>query len=213
MFDIANNLYNVFLTSGKEATVGLGTKIGEILNDPKMSPENAQIFADALNSIDWTNMDDVEGLSELLNDMGFEGEIADIEEFEDQIKEAAKALKQINFDTLKEEIKSTQELVKDIEERENHERTFTQEERDLMVAANESLASDFVMTGIDEFVYVGDSMGSLIEALNSNTAALLGKYGEQVTHDAEMSRKWQEIAESDRHWFLDDGTTDYGTDY
>jgi C4-type Zn-finger protein len=73
--------------------------------------------------------------------MGFEGEIADIEGFEDQIKEAAKALKQINFDTLKEEMKSTQELVKDIEGREDTERKFTEEEMNKMVKANPELAS------------------------------------------------------------------------
>jgi hypothetical protein len=34
------------------------------------------------------------------------------------------------------------------------------------------------MTGIDEFVYVGDSMESLIDALNDNTQAQLKEYAD-----------------------------------
>jgi hypothetical protein len=34
------------------------------------------------------------------------------------------------------------------------------------------------MTGIDEFTYVGDSISNLILALNNNTSALLGQYGD-----------------------------------
>ena len=209
MFGMAQNLYDVFLVSGEQATVGLGQRIDSILGE--LSPENAQIFADALNSIDWTNVDDIEGLSELLNDMGFEGEVADIEGFEDQIKEAAKALKQINFDTLKEEIKSTQELVKDIEGREDTERKFTEEEMNKMVKANPELANQFVMTGIDEFVYVGDSMESLIDALNDNTQAQLKEYADQVREAAGKSQKWEDLVQNGRTWTINNEAV--GNDY
>lgn len=199
LFNLAQNLYDVFLTSGKDATVGLGQEIDSILGE--LSPENAQIFADALNSIDWTNMDDVEGLNELLNDMGFEGEIADIEGFEDRIKEAAKALKQINFDALKEEIKSTQEIIKDIEGREDTERKFTEEQMNNIIKKKPELASQFVMTGIDEFVYVGDSMESLIDALNDNTQAQLKEYADQVREAADKSQVWADFENSDRSYY------------
>ena len=211
--NLVNEIYGVFLTSGGAVATDLSNLLSTIMTEEITDPEQAQLFADALGMIDWSDTDSIEGLSDILLQLGFDSDAAgvDIEVLEQQIISAARATKKFDLEALKEEIKSAQDLVDDLQDRENHERTFTQEERDLMVAANEGLASDFVMTGIDEFVYVGDSMGSLIEALNSNTAALLGKYGEQVTHDAEMSRKWQEIADSDRHWWK--GKEDYGTEY
>jgi len=89
--------------------------------------------------IDWTNIEDVESLNQLIQDMDFKGEITNIEEFEDKIKEAAKAIKKFNLDAIKEQVKSIEDLTKDLEDREDTERTFTKEERDLMIGADPSL--------------------------------------------------------------------------
>ena len=205
---IVNELYDVFLTSGKQVTQNLGSSLNTILSGIK-DPEQAQIFADALEMIDWSDKDQVEGFSETLLDLGFDAAKAgmdvstfdeDINSLEQEIITAAKSTKTFNLDNLREEIKSTEDLVKDLKSREDTERTFTKEERDLMVGADASLAGQFIATGIDEFVYVGDSIGTLITALDANTAALLSEYGEKVTHNAEMSDKWQNLADNGAMW-------------
>ena len=205
---IVNELYDVFLTSGKQVTQNLGSSLNTILSGIE-DPEQAQIFADALEMIDWSDKDQVEGFSETLLDLGFDAAKAgmdvstfdeDINSLEQEIITAAKSTKTFNLDNLREEIKSTEDLVKDLKSREDTERTFTKEERDLMVGADVSLTGQFIATGIDEFVYVGNSIETLITALNANTTALLSEYGEQVTHNAEMSDKWQNLADNGAMW-------------
>ena len=196
---MVDNLYEVFLTSGPKAAQGLAKSIEETLNGIE-DPEQAQIFADALNAIDWQNLDSVEELETVLVGMDFDYAIDGLDELKQEIITAAKATKTFNLDAIKEQVKSVEELVADIEDREDTERTFTKEERDLMVGADASLAGQFIATGIDEFVYVGDSIGTLITALDANTAALLSKYGEQVIHNAEMSDKWQNLADNGAMW-------------
>ena len=186
---IVDNLYDVFLKSGPEAAKGLASSIEATLNTIE-DPEQAQIFADALNTIDWQNLNDVEELETILTGMDFDYAIDGLDELKQEIITAAKATKTFNLDAIKEQVKSIEGLVEDIEDREDTERKFTQEEYDAITKANPELASQFVATGLDEFVYVGDSMQSLIEALNQNTAALIGDYGEQVRNNAVMSEKW-----------------------
>lgn len=186
---ITDNLYDVFLASGPDAAQALAGSIEETLNTIE-DPEQAQIFADALNAIDWQNLDDVEELDAILAGMDFNYAIDGLDELKQEIITTTKATKTFNLDAIKEQVKSIEDLVKDIEDREDTERKFTQEEYDTIIKANPELASQFVATGLDEFAYVGDSMQSLIEALNQNTAALLGDYGKQVRGNAAMSEKW-----------------------
>ena len=204
---IADNIYSVFLSSGKDMALGLTNQINGYMQS--MSPEQAQKFAEGLNMIDWSNINSVEELDKILIELGFDAELAgiNVESLENEIASAAKAAKKFNLDTLKEEIKSNDSLIDNLKNREDGDRTFSKEERDLMVQSDESLKDDFVMTGIDEFIYVGDSIQSLILALSANTAALLGQYGEQVAYDAEQSRKWQAIVDKGETWTS--GSTEY----
>jgi hypothetical protein len=134
-----------------------------------------------------------------LTDLGFDVDslTIPIEDLENMIKEAAKSAKKFNLDTLKEEIKATSDLIEDLKDREDTERKFTKEEKERITKVDESLEGQFVATGIDEFVYIGDSIDGLVTALNNNTAALLAEYGEQVKYNADMSRGWEVLKETE----------------
>ena len=186
---ITDSLYDVFLASGPDVAQALAGSIEETLSTIE-NPEQVQIFADALNAIDWQNLDSVEELETVLEGMDFDYAVDGLDELKQEIITAAKATKTFNLDAIKEQVKSIEDLIEDVEDREDTERKFTQEEYDTITKASPELASQFVATGLDEFVYVGDSMQSLIEALNQNTAALLGDYGEQVRANAAISEKW-----------------------
>jgi hypothetical protein len=79
--------------------------------------------------IDWGNTDSIEQLDEILMELGFDADLVgiNIEDLENQIASAAKATKIFNLDKLKEEIKSTEDLLDDIKDREYTERSFTKE--------------------------------------------------------------------------------------
>jgi hypothetical protein len=56
-----------------------------------------------------------------------------------------------------------------------------------LLKANPDMANDFVMTGIDEWTYVGDSMGTLEEAVREATKTLWETYSEQTREAGEKS--------------------------
>ena len=199
---IVDQLYNVFLTSGKSASDNLGGYLQEAFNKIE-DPEQAQLFANALNTIDWKNIDSVEKLNEYLIDFGFDATAAgiDVEDLEEKIKDFAKATKNINLESLKAEIKSLDELAEGLADREETERVFSDEEKKALLKANPDMANDFVMTGIDEWTYVGDSMGTLEEAVREATKTLWETYSEQTREAGEKSQKWEDLARS--------GTGDY----
>ena len=203
LFDIAQNLYDVLLTSGKNASIGLGEQISEVLSNPNLEPEQAQKFAEALDLITWTDTESIEGLSDILIQLGFDSKAVglDIEKLENDIKAAAKATQLFDLEKMREEVKATEDLIKDLEGREDTERVFNKEARDKIVSADPSLADKFVATGIDEFVYVGNSIADLIVALNSNTSALLGEYSGQVSDNAATSQKWQDFYDKSPNYY------------
>jgi hypothetical protein len=177
MKNVINQLYDVFLTSGKDASDEMGAKLKDAFNKIT-DPEQAQKFADALGTIDWKNIDSVEQLNEILVETGFDATAAgiDIETLENDIKELAKASKKVGLDSLKQQIKSLDELAKNLTEREDTDRVFSDEERKALIQANRDMTDDFIMTGIDEWTYVGDSMGTLEGAVREATRALWETY-------------------------------------
>jgi hypothetical protein len=142
--------------------------------------------------IDWKNIDSIEKLNEYLVDFGFDATAAgiDVEDLEEKIKDFAKATKNINLESLKAEIKSLDELAEDLADREETERVFSDEEKKALLKANPDMANDFVMTGIDEWTYIGDSMGTLEEAVREATKALWETYSEQTREAGEKSQSW-----------------------
>ena len=195
-YDLADNLYNVFIASGQKKTTELSSMLESIFGKIK-DPEQAQIFADAINSINWKDVDSVKSLSDLLEGMGFNVPIGDIENLEDEIISAAKATKNFSLEEVRNELKSLGDLKKDLEGREDTDRTFTQDQRDAYVGMNADLAEDFVMAGPDEWVYIGDSLTSLEAAIRENTNAVLGENTEILQGKAETSQKWMDLMGSE----------------
>ena len=210
---ITEQLYEVFLFSGRKASNAMANMLSDGF-DKIEGQDQQRIFAEALEMIDWSSIDSVNDLSEILLDLGFDADAAgiDIGLLEEEIKLAAKASRTFNLEKIREEIKSADELVKDLRGREETERTITAEQKDLILTADPSLEDKFVASGIDEFVYVGDSISDLIVALNNNTAAQLGDYGAQLENENAKAERWQEIYESGRVWQYEDGRR-VGTDY
>ena len=191
--NVSDLLYEAVVQSGLDK----GKELADNLKKGLEEEGEGKKLAEALGMIDSDNIDSIENLSEILTELDYNGKLSaeQITLLEQQIIEATKAVHKFNLDSLKEEIKNIQDLTDDISKREDTERTFTEEERNIITQADSSLESQFVMTGIDEFVYIGDSMQGLIAALNQNTAALLGKTGEQLKNAAIESEKWAALTD------------------
>ena len=206
-------LYQTYMNSGVEAVNGLFDMVNNILSS-EVAPDMKEQFMSAINAIDPENLDSIEGTREVLESMGIALDDITFDNLVNEIALANNAVKTFDLEKIKDELNSLKDLRLDIEDREENERTFTEEEYKMLIEANPNLAGDFVFTDIDEFTYVGDSMVDLIAALNDNTAALLGEYGYSVTDKADKSRDWEKQAREDalagRTWSgggLEEGTT------
>jgi hypothetical protein len=163
-----------------------------------MEPETAQKFAQAIGDLHWTNIKDVENLSNDLEDLGIasllgEGEIDALEQ---NIISLAKAARAFNADELEEAFGKSRSLAEEIRGREDSERTFTEEQMKQLIESGGAKAGEFVWTGEDEFTYIGGSMDTLTAALDANTAALLKETVDAANREAWTAEKWQEAVQS-----------------
>ena len=166
--------------------------------------ELQQQLTGVLNTMDWTSIASIEQLDEKLAELGWTSEDLSkygITELQKELEEFAKQSKYFTLDELKNQIKSTEELIKNLEGREYTDRAFEKEDYEKIINLNPEMKSQFVMTGIDEFTYIGDSMQTLVEALQDNTAAELQSYGEQIKERGETSQKWLDL-EKRGNWNL-----------
>lgn len=185
----AEKLQTMYLDQGSfDGAKKMADKVADVEN-----PKLQQQLTDVLNTMDWTSITSIEQLDEKLAELGWTSEDLSkygITELQKELEEFAKQSKYFTLDELKNQIKSTEELIKDIEGREYTERAFEKEDYEKIINLKPEMKSQFVMTGIDEFTYIGDSMQTLVEALQDNTAAELQSYGEQIKERGETSQKW-----------------------
>lgn len=167
-----DNLQIAMMGSGIEGATQLGQAIKE--EYAKLSPELSEQFLAAINAIDWKNIDSIEGFSDVLSELGIDTESAgiDVEALEERIKEIAKATRELSFENLKDELKGLEDLADDIKDRESTAREFTEEQMNSLIKAGAN-RDDFIMSGIDEYTYVGDSLISLLEAIEGYTSSIL----------------------------------------
>ena len=167
-----DNLQIAMMGSGVEGATQLGQAIKE--EYAKLSPELGEQFLAAINALDWKNIDSIEGFNEVLNELGIdvEGAGIDVEALEDKIKEAAKATRELSFENLKDELKGLEDLADDIKDRESTAREFTEEQMNSLIKAGAN-RDDFIMSGIDEYTYIGDSLISLLESIEGYTSSIL----------------------------------------
>ncbi len=167
-----DNLQIAMMGSGVEGATQLGQAIKE--EYAKLSPELGEQFLAAINAIDWKNIDSIEGFSDVLSELGIDTESAgiDVEALEDRIKEVAKATRELSFENLKDELKGLEDLADDIKDRESTAREFTEEQMNSLIKAGAN-RDDFIMSGIDEYTYVGDNLISLLEAIEGYTSSIL----------------------------------------
>jgi hypothetical protein len=147
--------------------------------------------------IDLKNIDSIEKLSDYLIELNYAGNLDSIDYLEEEIIKLTKASKNFTLEGIREEIKTTQELIDEIEGREEYERTYTEKQRDDLIKTGRVKTSDFVMTGIDEFTYIGETNEDLTAALKENTTALLRETGKQLKKKAEKSDTWNNLQNED----------------
>jgi hypothetical protein len=112
-----------------------------------------------------------EGLRFALEEMGYSLPTDKLNTFIATGIEASGAIEKINLATFAEDVHQAYQLLDKIKE---GGRTYSQEDYQKLVLADPSLEKSFVQVG-DQFIYVGNSIKDLKEAVEANTTALVGE--------------------------------------
>ena len=169
---LAENLYNVVITQGKDAATKLYNSINTITKD--MGSEEAEKFVGALNAIDWESTASIESFKQLLIEFGISIPEEEVEDFIENMKDTTKAIDELTFDQLQEKLLGLKDVIDNVTSKiEDDIATFTQEEMDSILATGAADRDDFIFSDIDEYTFIGDTE-SLLASINSNVAKILG---------------------------------------
>ena len=169
---LAENLYNVVITQGKDAATKLYNSINTITED--MGSEEAEKFVGALNLIDWESEASIESFKQLLIEFGISIPEEEVEDFIENMKDTTKAIDELTFDQLQEKLLGLKDVINNVTSKiEDDIATFTQEEMDSILATGAADRDDFIFSDIDEYTFIGDTE-SLLTSINDNVAEILG---------------------------------------
>ena len=169
---LAENLYNVVITQGKDAATKLYNSINTITKD--MGSEEAEKFVGALNKIDWESAASIESFKQLLIEFGISIPEEEVEDFIENMKDTTKAIDELTFDQLQEKLLGLKDVIDNVTSKiEDDIATFTQEEMDSILATGAADRDDFIFSDIDEYTFIGDTE-SLLTSINDNVAEILG---------------------------------------
>lgn len=169
---LAQNLYNIVITQGKDAATKLYNSINTITKD--MGSEEAEKFIGALNKIDWESASSIESFKQLLIEFGISIPEEEVEDFIENMKDTTRAIDELTFDQLQEKLLSLKDVIDNVTSKiEDDIATFTQEEMDSILATGAADRDDFIFSNIDEYTFIGDTE-SLLTSINDNVAEILG---------------------------------------
>lgn len=189
-----NNILSQIAATGGNADQ-LKDKFDEIFNQVK-TPEDLEKVVTLLNGTDWTATSSIEDTVKSLKDMG----ITCDDDLTPSLIEAAKASKNIDVNKLKESTKALLDFIKELEDREDTERGFSEEEyKELEPYLTDKIKADFVFDG-SEYVYIGDSLQDLKTALEENTKAKLEESKATLSEQVERGEKWEDKVKADSNF-------------
>lgn len=196
------------LNIGLEFTAKQASSIGKILTQIELSggnakkletefsnlfsqiktPEELENIISLLSGTDWTSSSSIEQLVFSLEDVGVKCD----DKLTPALVSVSNAIDDIDVDKFKNTIKSTLSLIEDLKSRDDTDRTFEEEyyNEEVLPYLTKEMKEDFVFDGKD-FIYVGDSIQSLIKALEKNPKTLTAETKESLGSQVDRGQSWQ----------------------
>jgi hypothetical protein len=168
--NLAEKIVGVTQSAGTE----MGGKMKESLDTfLSVAGDDAEKLGEILGSRNWNSAADWEEMYEILSNMGLSHLLDEFETFKQDIYDTGIVVDMANLEKLNTDLAKTRDLIESIESGEQG-RTFSKENYEALVAANEDIASQFVQIG-DEFHFVGTSLLEVAKTLKSNMYMDLAK--------------------------------------
>lgn len=141
-------------------------------------PEQKNAILETLGKTSLNDIDAVKELPETFKELGIEIPDEALSNFITQLEELGIATKQVDVSKISDIIKQLRSITQRIKSG-DQDAVFSEEDYKALIEKNPELASKFIRDLDQNYVYIGGTMETLVQALNNNTDALLGKTKEQ----------------------------------
>lgn len=157
------------------------------------NPDDIEEIVGLLSSTDWSSEEQIESTMSAIEDLGYTFDNNLIP----QILEATKAAAEFSLEKIEEELSSLNSAIELVEDKaENGEAAYTKEEYDQLVAAGAD-ESDFIRTGIDEFIYTGEDTNVLLTELNGLASQILAETKFRLDEQVKEGAKYENLDTED----------------
>lgn len=170
------------LSFNESDLAGLNESLSAILTG--LTTEQTNAVMAQVNAIDKMDIQAWKDLALTFEELGISIPEKELQAFINKGIEVSGAIEKIDFSGLSQKIYSLYDLVDKIE---NGGRQFSQEDYSSLIATDSSLKDQFIQMG-DEFVYIGNSLANLTDAIKENTTATLQEANRQLGSHAGMSK-------------------------
>ena len=160
---LAEKLMGVANASGVEVAKNMEDQVESAL--ATLPASQRDVIANMLGTMNWHDAASWDELEILLKDLGQSANPV-FASFIQEAKKASNALATVNLDELTNGIVEMYDTLQKIQH--GSTREFSEEEANAMIKNNEPLKKDFIQIG-DKFVYIGQSLDSLEEAIIKQT--------------------------------------------
>lgn len=139
------------------------------LDEADIEPEEYQLLIESLSSYDFSDPDQVKAFLDSVKEIAPNLPTEQVESWGESLIDAYNAVKTFSLENLKDELKSTLDLVDDLKTRDSAR--FNDEEYQQLISAGAD-KNDFIWDG-QNWTYIGGTMENLAVIIENNTKAVL----------------------------------------
>ena len=167
--DLVEKLSQMTGLSGSAAAESLSKQINNIL--ASVAEEDRDAVVAQLTSIDWHDLDDLEGLPNLFKEIGKNIPEGALQSFIAEAKEVAHAVRNVDLTKLNEQLKDLNAIINNIRTG-SQKRTFDDSSYETLITASPELKQWFTQDLEGNWIYLGSSLEALTAAIDKSTLAV-----------------------------------------
>lgn len=166
----SSSFTDFFVRFGKDATVNMVEALNDLHNS--MPTEKFNELLGYFNEIDASDPSQVQSFIDAMMYEDWGAQESMVHDFLNAIDLVGPALQEVDMEQLWQDLINTNKLLHDLQFGENR-REFSAEEAAYMLNGNPDLANDFIINQEGQYLYVGEKMDVLGEAIRANTDATI----------------------------------------
>ena len=185
----ADHMRNIYL-QGAQGAKDLDDTMQKIAAG--LSSEDKEAFYRAVNALDWSSVESIEGLSESLESLNVSIDAEVIENFEQKLIDVSGAIKDIDLEKIKDVVATLTNLAFNIDKG-TQGRVVSESDYNAILELDPKMAEKFGLSREGEYIYLGESMDALREAILKATAGTASGESKRLAGQIAMADVMREM--------------------